>query len=221
SDESPGSRCPTEGSGADPEPAGAAGASAQKSRSNEERSVGQRSSAGGEPDSPPWCPASLGVFQTRSIFHLPRRSSSGYFSADGADSVPSSPLFLKRLTADKATQTRSPSGQVIEHAMGRMADEAHEAVGRALRRIGDDYDRILMVRVRDGQCLCVCVSEEGCGHRQQPPADTFVQMLTKVLKTAVEQLFCQILLYFIFFFIMVGYLSSSNVKPHVETGGVK
>ncbi|XP_008290237.1 bcl-2-like protein 11 isoform X2 [Stegastes partitus] len=167
----------TEGSGADPEPAGAAGASAQKSRSNEERSVGQRSSAGGEPDSPPWCPASLGVFQTRSIFHLPRRSSSGYFSADGADSVPSSPLFLKRLTADKATQTRSPSGQVIEHAMGRMADEAHgggpgtqqqhghslnpsstrrrnagvmqaEAVGRALRRIGDDYDRILM-RVAD------------------------------------------------------------------------
>uniref|UniRef100_A0A3Q1CI15 Uncharacterized protein n=1 Tax=Amphiprion ocellaris TaxID=80972 RepID=A0A3Q1CI15_AMPOC len=81
----------------------------------------------GEPDSPSWsrAQASLGVFQTRSIFHLPRRSSSGYFSADGADSVPSSPLSPKRLTADKATQTPSPSGQVIKHALERMTDEAH------------------------------------------------------------------------------------------------
>lgn len=106
-----------EGGGADPEPVGAAGVSAKTSRSN---------STGGEPDSPSWsrAQASLGVFQTRSIFHLPRRSSSGYFSADGADSVPSSPLSPKRLTADKATQTPSPSGQVIKHALERMADEA-------------------------------------------------------------------------------------------------
>uniref|UniRef100_A0A3P8RLE2 Uncharacterized protein n=1 Tax=Amphiprion percula TaxID=161767 RepID=A0A3P8RLE2_AMPPE len=106
------------GGGADPEPVGAAGVSAKTSRLN---------STGGEPDSPSWsrAQASLGVFQTRSIFHLPRRSSSGYFSADGADSVPSSPLSPKRLTADKATQTPSPSGQVIKHALERMTDEAH------------------------------------------------------------------------------------------------
>ncbi|XP_022045339.1 uncharacterized protein LOC110948216 isoform X2 [Acanthochromis polyacanthus] len=106
----------TEGGGADPEPVGAAGVSAKTSRSN---------STGGEPDSPSWSRASLGVFQTRSIFHLPRRSSSGYFSADGSDSVPSSPLSPKRLTADKTTQTPSPSGQVIRHALERMAGEAH------------------------------------------------------------------------------------------------
>lgn len=162
--------------GADPEPVGAAGASAQTSRANEERS--QRSSTGGEPVSPSsWsrAQASLGVFQTRSIFHLPRRSSSGYFSADGADSVPSSPLSPKRLTADKATQTPSPTAQVITHALERTADEAHgggpgtqqhghslnpsstrrrnaagvmsaEAFGRELRLIGDEYNRLLMLR---------------------------------------------------------------------------
>ncbi|XP_023131085.1 uncharacterized protein LOC111571898 isoform X2 [Amphiprion ocellaris] len=163
----------TEGGGADPEPVGAAGVSAKTSRLN---------STGGEPDSPSWsrAQASLGVFQTRSIFHLPRRSSSGYFSADGADSVPSSPLSPKRLTADKATQTPSPSGQVIKHALERMTDEAHgggpgtqqhglslnpssiwrrnaagvmreEAFGRELQRIGDEYNRLVLQRRAAGR----------------------------------------------------------------------
>lgn len=124
------------GRGGDAPAAGAAGAPAQTSRSDDgggggERSLGHRSSTGGgEPDSPSGCRPkaispvdSLGVFQTRSIFHLPRRASSGYFSSDG-DSLPSSPLSPRPVTADKATQTPSPSGQVMQHALQRAA-EAH------------------------------------------------------------------------------------------------
>ncbi|KAF6734469.1 Bcl-2-like protein 11 [Oryzias melastigma] len=44
----------------------------------------------------------------------PRRMSSGYFSND---SLPSSPFLSKPETANKATQTPSPSGQVMSHAL--------------------------------------------------------------------------------------------------------
>ncbi|XP_070772586.1 bcl-2-like protein 11 [Enoplosus armatus] len=172
----------TQGSGEDPPPAGAAGASAQTSRSDNdgERSFGNPNSTGRpEPDSWSRCRTkpispldSLGVFQTRSIFHLPRRASSGYFSFDG-DSLPSSPLSPRPVTVDRATQTPSLTGQVMTHALERMA-EAHgggpwvhqqhghspspsstqprnaagdmqaEAIGRDLRRIGDDFNRLLM-----------------------------------------------------------------------------
>ncbi|KAK2921655.1 hypothetical protein Q8A73_001140 [Channa argus] len=161
---------------------GAAGASAQtyRSSSGDEPRFGRLdTSGGGEPDSQSRCrtkgitsPDRLGVFYTRSIFHLPRRSSSGYFSSDG-DSVPSSPLSPRPMMADKATQTPSPTGQVIHHALQRMA-EAHGrgpgtqqhhgsilspfsteqkntagemqavAVGRELRRIGDDFNNHLL-----------------------------------------------------------------------------
>ncbi|XP_011482569.1 uncharacterized protein LOC105355771 [Oryzias latipes] len=47
-------------------------------------------------------------------FPPPRRQSSGYFSND---SLPSSPLLSKPATADKATQTPSPTGQVMGHAL--------------------------------------------------------------------------------------------------------
>lgn len=173
---------PTQGSGGDPQPVGAAGACAQTSRSNDggERSFGQPDSTagGGEPDSPSWCRPkaidSLSVFQARSIFFHSRRASSGYFSFDG-DSLPSSPLSPRPGTADKATQTPSPAGQVMKHALQRM--EAHgggpgthqqhgqsvgpsstrqrnrdmqaEEIGRELRHIGDDFNRLLLRGVAD------------------------------------------------------------------------
>ncbi|XP_047459640.1 bcl-2-like protein 11 [Mugil cephalus] len=163
----------SEGSEGDPQPVGAAGASAPTSRS---KNVRERSSTGeGESDSPSWCrPRSrLGVFHTRTIFHLPRRSSSGYFSFE-SDSLPSSPLSPRPVTVDIATQTPSLTGQVMQHALQRMAaehgggpgthhhhgqslnpssprqrnagDMQAEALGRELRRIGDDYNRLLVQR---------------------------------------------------------------------------
>ncbi|XP_032397131.1 bcl-2-like protein 11 isoform X3 [Etheostoma spectabile] len=118
----------TQGRGGDPPPVGGAGASAQTSRSNDcgERICHTDFTGGREPDSPSWCrtkaisPDSLGVFRKRSIFHLPRRASSGYYSSEG-DSLPSSPLSLSPVTADRATQTPSPTGQVMSHALQRMA----------------------------------------------------------------------------------------------------
>uniref|UniRef100_A0A8D3BD31 Uncharacterized protein n=1 Tax=Scophthalmus maximus TaxID=52904 RepID=A0A8D3BD31_SCOMX len=78
----------------------------------------------GEPESPARCRTkstvdTLGVFRKRSIFAPPRRSSSGYFSFDG-DSLPLSPRPVA--TADRATQTPSPAGQAMEHALQRMAE---------------------------------------------------------------------------------------------------
>lgn len=109
-----------EGSGGGAQPVGAAGTSTPTSRS---KNVGERSSIGeGEPDSPSWCRPSLGVFHTRTIFHLPRRSSSGYFSFE-SDSLPNSPLSPRPVTADIATQTPSLTGQVMQHALHRMAAE--------------------------------------------------------------------------------------------------
>uniref|UniRef100_A0A8C6ULE5 Uncharacterized protein n=1 Tax=Neogobius melanostomus TaxID=47308 RepID=A0A8C6ULE5_9GOBI len=52
-----------------------------------------------------------------------RRSSSGYFSYD-SESQPGSPLSPRPLTADTATQTASPSAQVIEHAVNSLAAAA-------------------------------------------------------------------------------------------------
>ncbi|XP_041865845.1 uncharacterized protein LOC121655339 isoform X3 [Melanotaenia boesemani] len=135
----------TEYSGGDPPPV--VGVSAQTPSSNYggERSFSQPGAGGGEPGSP------------------------------SCESSPSSPLFTKPVTADKATQTPSPASQVMNHALQRMADEAHgggpgthrqhglspnpsstqqntagvmqaEAFGRQLRAIGDDYNRLLMQR---------------------------------------------------------------------------
>lgn len=93
------------------------------------------------PDQTPWrrVPVSpldgLGVFQTRTIFSLPRRTSSGYFSFD---SMPSSPLSPRSHTADRATQTPSPSGQAIQHALERMAQRSGGQAGaRAQQRHGE------------------------------------------------------------------------------------
>ncbi|XP_034007609.1 bcl-2-like protein 11 isoform X1 [Trematomus bernacchii] len=170
-----GSTAVTAPQGADPLPVGAAGASAQTSCPPD-------SPGGVEPASPSVCrtragsPAadSLDVFRKRSIFNFNRRTSSGYFSLEG-DSLPGSPLSPKAVTADRATQTPSPTGQVLKHALQRVA-EAHgggpgtrvqhgrslspsstqqrnpardmqrEEVGRELRRIGDEYNRYLLLR---------------------------------------------------------------------------
>ncbi|XP_042289024.1 bcl-2-like protein 11 isoform X1 [Thunnus albacares] len=201
----------TEESGGDPPPVGAAGPSAQNSRSKPATDRGERSfghpgsTGGGEPQSPSRCRPkvnsptdSLGVFQKRSIFHLPyRRSSSGYFSFE-SDSLPSSPLSPRPATADKATQTPSPTGQVISHALQRMA-EAHgggpgthqqhgispspsstrqqnaagdmqaEAIGRELRLIGDDYNRVLMLRGVAGGRRRIVIHPNQLPYIQQEP----------------------------------------------------
>ncbi|XP_029691523.1 bcl-2-like protein 11 isoform X2 [Takifugu rubripes] len=132
---------------------------------------------------------SLGVFQTRTIFALPRRRSSGYFSSD-SDSMPNSPLSPRPPTIDSATQTPSPSGQVMLHALERMAQRfggvgaraqqwhghafhsssrsqsaavemQEEAIGRELRRIGDDFNRQLLLRF-------LCVRNAGLLEAIQP-----------------------------------------------------
>ncbi|KAI1886383.1 hypothetical protein AGOR_G00213450 [Albula goreensis] len=62
-------------------------------------------------------PHSLLGYQSRSpVFRTLPRTSSGYFSFD-SDSLPSSPL----MTHNKATQTPSPSSQVITHARRRIS----------------------------------------------------------------------------------------------------
>lgn len=126
----------TEASGEDPPPVGAVGASAQTPRSNDGgvRRFGRLDlRAGGEPDSQSRCKTKAissddGLLVFRSVFHLPRRSSSGYYSSDG-DSMPSSPLSSRPLTADRATQTPSPTGQVMNHAMQRMAEARGGGLG--------------------------------------------------------------------------------------------
>uniref|UniRef100_UPI0037E92666 bcl-2-like protein 11 isoform X2 n=1 Tax=Semicossyphus pulcher TaxID=241346 RepID=UPI0037E92666 len=183
----------TEGTGGDPP---------QTSRSDNdgERSFGHPDSTGGgggEPDLPsrgrpkPVSPVdSLGVFQKRSIFHLPRRASSGYFSSDG-DSLPSSPLSPRPLTADKATQTPSPTAQVMQHALqahgggprthqqygpsvssprprNAAGDMQAEAIGRELRRIGDDFN-ILLLRGMAGRHERVEVQPNPQPHIHQEP----------------------------------------------------
>ncbi|KAK5615673.1 hypothetical protein CRENBAI_023507 [Crenichthys baileyi] len=168
---------PAEGAGGDP----ASSARTPRSSKHRQRSgteqPGATAGGGEEPDSPPCSinPASLEVFRRRSIFRLPRRSSSGYFSFD-CDSLPSSPLSPHPVTADKATQTASPTGQVMNHALQRMAVEhggfrlhghslnpysawqgnaaremQSETFGRQLRAIGDDYNNHLMRMARRHQ----------------------------------------------------------------------
>ncbi|XP_037542849.1 uncharacterized protein LOC119419572 [Nematolebias whitei] len=170
---------PTEGSEGDPPSVGASRGSAQAARSIHCR---EPSAAGGEPESPPCAsrtPAGLDVFRTRTIFRFPRRSSSGYFSLEG-DVLPSPPPSPNPATADKSTQTASPTGQVMDHALQRMSVEqgggagtprAHgsspnpsstrarnavgameaEAFGRQLRSIGDEYNRLLLLRRMAGR----------------------------------------------------------------------
>ncbi|XP_040905497.1 bcl-2-like protein 11 isoform X2 [Toxotes jaculatrix] len=178
-----------EESGGDPPPVGAAGASAQTSRSNDSGERGRPGcTGGGEPGSPPRCRPkaispvdSLGVFQKRSIFIFPRRSSSGYFSFDG-ESLPSSPLSPRAVTADRATQTPSLTGQVMIHAFQRMAEthgggpgtqHLHESppspssrrqqnagrdmqvdtqrIGQELQVIGDDLNSLVLRRMAGRQ----------------------------------------------------------------------
>ncbi|XP_058235603.1 bcl-2-like protein 11 isoform X3 [Hemibagrus wyckioides] len=66
-------------------------------------------------------PNSRVAYQTRSpVFRTLSRSSSGYFSFD---SEPSSPL----ITHSTATQTPSPSSQVITHALQRISEARGDA----------------------------------------------------------------------------------------------
>ncbi|XP_035029153.1 bcl-2-like protein 11 [Hippoglossus stenolepis] len=196
----------TEESGGDPPRVGATGAPAQTSRSKNNNSSSSSdtgsSGGGGEPLSPARCRSSssvdsLDVFQKRSIFTSPRRHSSGYFSFD-SDSLPSTPLSPRPVTADRATQTPSPSGQAMNHALQRMA-EAHgggpgtrrlvgsspspssmlqrdaaeemqeEAVGQELRRIGDDYNRHLLLRGAAGGRRHVVIHPNQLPQVQQGP----------------------------------------------------
>ncbi|XP_034754755.1 bcl-2-like protein 11 isoform X2 [Etheostoma cragini] len=196
----------TRGRGGDPPPVGAAGASAQTSRSNDcGEGIGHTDFTGGREPHSPSCrrtkaisPDSLGVFRKRSIFHLPRRASSGYYSSEG-DSLPSSPLSLSPVTADRATQTPSPTGQVMNHALQRMAgaqdggptthqqhgqslspsstrqrnaagDMQAEAIGRELRRIGDDFNRLLLLRGVAGRHRRVVIHPNPLPHIHQEPA---------------------------------------------------
>ncbi|XP_028323701.1 uncharacterized protein LOC114476419 isoform X1 [Gouania willdenowi] len=163
----------TEGSGT--HPGLVAGASEQKTG---HRSCGHSmlsgGGRGGEQDSPSWCTPhdglSDGLYQSRRKYPLSSRSSSGYIS-DG-ESLPSSPQTTRPVMADKATQTPSLTGQVVMHALHRMAEDGHagprtppghdsfpesgplnstmeaqaETFGRELRLIGDDYNRLLISR---------------------------------------------------------------------------
>ncbi|XP_062422733.1 bcl-2-like protein 11 isoform X2 [Pungitius pungitius] len=119
---------------------------------------------GGDPQSPSTPPSDgLCVFRGRSMLPGARRASSGYFSSEGG-SLPASP---RPPAADAATQTPSPAAQVMTHALRRMAearehgstsrsrsarrliaaeDMQAETIGRELRRIGDDFNRILLLR---------------------------------------------------------------------------
>ncbi|XP_029377421.1 bcl-2-like protein 11 [Echeneis naucrates] len=169
---------PAEESGGDPAAAGAPAQSPAPGDSGE-RSVG--STGGGEPESLPRFRTKaissfdrLDVFQKRSIFSLPRRSSSGYISLD-SDSLPSPPLSPRPATADRGTQTPSPPAQAVKHVLVRLAgahgggpgtQQLHEsspspsstqqrnaagvmqaeAVGQELRRIGDEYNRLFELR---------------------------------------------------------------------------
>lgn len=196
---------PTQGSERDPPPAGACARTSRSDSGGERGAVNASPSGGREPDSPSrrrtkTIPPldSLGVFQTRSIFHLPRRKSSGYFSSDG-ESQPSSPLSPRPATADRATQTPSPTGQVMQHALQRMAVEhgggpgthqqhGHptrpssmrpsnaagamqmEAIGQELRRIGDDFNRLLLLRGVAGRNGRVVIRPNPLPHIHQEPA---------------------------------------------------
>lgn len=121
------------------------GPSAESAPGQTSRSVNggeQSPTRTGEPDQTPRrrVPSSpfdsLGVFQTRTIFYLPRRLSSGYFSFD-SDSMPNSPLSPRPPTIDNATQTPSPSGQVMLHALERMAQRFGGVGARAQQRHGE------------------------------------------------------------------------------------
>lgn len=115
-----------------------------------------RSESGGDrsPDRTPWrrvpvfSPDGLGGFQTRTIFSLPRRASSGYFSSDF---TPSSPLGPRSLTTDRGTQTPSPSGRAVQLAQERMAlGFGGRAGDRAQRRHGE-HMRAAAVRLEEGR----------------------------------------------------------------------
>ncbi|XP_061600650.1 bcl-2-like protein 11 [Cololabis saira] len=160
------------GSGGDPPPpAGAAPAATVQTIRPKEHGAPQPSTGGAAPESPSShsrISGSLGVFQT--VCHSTRRQSSGYFSFE-SDSLPNSPLSPRPGTADKAdkaTQTPSPAGQAVravQHALqrGAAAQPQHanpsdtrqrnaaeemqaEAVGRQLRLMGDEYNRLLLLR---------------------------------------------------------------------------
>lgn len=65
-----------------------------------------------------------------------------------------------------------------------------EAIGRELRRIGDDFNRLLLLRVSDhSHCFSmrVRVWERGPGNREGAPATTLVELLSKVLNALQPQ----------------------------------
>lgn len=133
---------------------GASSADGAPWRSSRSESGGDRS-----PDRMPWrrvpvsSPDGLGEFQTGTMSSLPRRASSGYFSSD---STPSSPLGPRSLTADRGTQTPSPSGRAVQLAQERMAQErmaqgfGGRAGERAQRRHGE-HMRAEAVRLEEGR----------------------------------------------------------------------
>ncbi|XP_029925773.1 bcl-2-like protein 11 isoform X2 [Myripristis murdjan] len=178
-------------------PVGAGGAAAQTPRAapaNESggRCRGHAAPPGGKGDSPsrgagpPISPTnSLSGYQLRSpLFRHLSRSSSGYFSYDG-DSLPGSP---RPATVDKATQTPSPSGQAVTHAVLRLTEEhPHgspsspsrtqppntagdmQSIGQELRRIGDDYNSLLMQRRPAGRHEPAVVPPNLLPHIHQEP----------------------------------------------------
>ncbi|XP_077960457.1 bcl-2-like protein 11 [Gasterosteus aculeatus] len=143
----------------------------------------RRGSGGGDPDSPRDPPS--GGQCGRSTLRGPRRASSGYFSSEGG-SLPNSP---RPPTSDAATQTPSPAGQAMTNALRRMPearehgrtsrsfstrrliaaeDMQAETIGRELRRIGDDFDRILLLRGPAGGRLVL--HHNPLPHIRQQPA---------------------------------------------------
>lgn len=129
----------------------------------------------------------------RPKLHVSRRSSSGYIS--DCESLPSSPLSPRLVTADKATQTPSLTGQVMAHALRRMAEEEEQGggsgmrqqhgpipnlqnavadmqaaqVGRELQLIGDDYNRLLLLRRAAGRRRQAAIPLNLLTHIHQEP----------------------------------------------------
>ncbi|XP_028278886.1 bcl-2-like protein 11 [Parambassis ranga] len=170
-----------EGSEGDPPTVAGANTEHQLERLSQTRFTG-----GGESDSPTRCRTQGRpiVSQIRSAF---RRVSSGYSSLD-SDSLPSSPLSPTPTTADAATQTPSLTGQVVQHALRRMSethgdspnpfstrhqhtaeDMTAVAFGQELRRIGDQYDRLLMQRREAGGPRPVVILPNLLPHIYQEP----------------------------------------------------
>ncbi|KAG7512922.1 hypothetical protein JOB18_043042 [Solea senegalensis] len=180
-----------------PAVAGAAGASAQTSRSNDDgKRISGHPGSAGEGEELESTRRSKAAVDNRD-----NRCSSGYYSFEG-DSLPNSPLSPRPLTAEKSTQTPSPSCQVMKHALLRV-DKAHgggpatqlqhgsstsrsstqqgsaagdmeaEVVGQELRRIGDDFNRLFLLRGAAGRHRHVVIHPYPLPHVHQEPTVLF------------------------------------------------